>query len=210
MKAKMMIGVLVGMVVAASAMASEPAVIDTGKGGLHAVLSLPEMAGPYDFAKNKGVSVSIDPRLSGGAAAFLGGEGSFDIVDKLMTMDRKQSKPSDQPITAEHLANEMLKTNGFTIDRAIKFDGPMVNIPGATVATYKASGSAVYEQEKNAERRFMIVQAVSFPGQTKGYAIMATIKEKNVAAFDADPAKYESLAKRAFIPLFKGLTISEN
>lgn len=197
-------------IVALSATASEPAIVDTGKGGLRAVLSLPEMAGPYDFAKNKGVSVSIDPLLSGGAAAFLGGEGTFDVVDKLMVFSRIKNQPGQQPITAEHLANEMLKTNGFTVDRAIKFDGPKVSIMGATVATYKASGNAVYEQEKKTEKRFMIVQAVSFPGQTKGYAIMATIKEADVAAFDADPAKYESLAKRAFIPLFKGLTVSEN
>lgn len=195
--------------VALSAMAAEPAIVDTGKGGLRAVLTL-DMDGPYDFAKNKGVKVFKGGRLTGGEAMFLGGEGSFDVIDQLLVGTVSENKPGQQALTAEHMANEMLETVGFTVDRAIKFDGPKVSIPGATVATYKASGNAITNRVRTDSKLFIIVQAVSYPGQTKGYAIMAAIKETNVAAFDADPAKYESLAKRAFVPLFKGLTVSEN
>ena len=196
--------------VALSAIASEPAVVDTGKGGLRAVLSL-DMDGPYDFAKNKGVKVFKGGRLTGGEAMFLANASDTAIaIDQLMVDSVSENKPGDTPLTAEHMANEMLETVGFTVDRAVKFDGPKVNIPGVTVATYKASGDSITNHVRKGEKWFVIVQAVSYPGQTKGYAIMAAIKEKNVAAFDADPAKYEKLAKAAFVPMFKGLTVSEN
>lgn len=196
--------------VALSAMASEPAVVDTGKGGLRAVLTL-DMDGPYDFAKNKGVKVFKGGRLTGGEAMFLGNVSDTAIaIDQLMVDSVSENKPGDTPLTAENIANEMLKTVGFTVDRAVKFDGPKVSIPGATVATYKASGHPIFERTRTDSKVFVIVQAVSYPGQTKGYAIMSAIKEKNVAAFDADPAKYEKLAKAGFMPIFRGLTVSEN
>lgn len=196
--------------VALSAMAAEPAIVDTGKGGLRAVLTL-DMDGPYDFAKNKGVKVFKGGRLTGGEAMFLGTVSDTAIaIDQLMVDSVSENKPGDTPLTAEHIANEMLQNVGFTVDRAIKFDGPKVNIPGATVSTYKASGHPVFERTRTDVKVFVIVQAVSYPGQTKGYAIMSAIKEKNVAAFDADPAKYEKLAKAGFMPIFRGLTVSEN
>lgn len=195
---------------ALSAMAAEPAIVDTGKGGLRAVLTL-DMDGPYDFAKNKGVKVFKGGRLTGGEAMFLGNVSDTAVgIDQLMVDSVSENKPGDTPLTAEHMANEMLETVGFTVDRAVKFDGPKVSIPGATVVTYKASGNAITNRVRTDSKLFVIVQAVSYPGQTKGYAIMSAIKEKNVAAFDADPAKYEKLAKAAFVPMFKGLTVSEN
>lgn len=196
--------------VALSAMAAEPAIVDTGKGGLRAVLTL-DMDGPYDFAKNKGVKVFKGGRLTGGEAMFLGNVSDTAIaIDQLMVDSVSENKPGDTPLTAEHIADQMLQTVGFTVDRAVKFDGPKVSIPGATVATYKASGHPIFERTRTDSKVFVIVQAVSYPGQTKGYAIMSAIKEKNVAAFDADPAKYEKLAKAGFMPIFRGLTVSEN
>lgn len=186
-------------------------VFDTGKGGLRAVAVTPTMAGPYETNGKRDVAAFNDPRLVGGKFMFVEFESGFAINGHVMVMDRKQSKSGDKPITAEHLANEMLKTVGFTLDRSTKFDGPKVNIPGVTVVTYKASGHAIFEQgeKSDGKKQFMIVQAVSFPGQTKGYATMITITE-NAGAFDADPARYESLAKQNFISLSKGLTVSEN
>lgn len=197
--------------VALSAMAAEPAIVDTGKGGLRAVLSI-DMDGPYDFAKNKGVSVwGKGTRLVVGEAMFLGNVSDTAIaIDQLLVGTVTENKPGQQPLTAEHLADQMLQTVGFTVDRAIKFDGPKVSTPGVTVVTYKASGDSITDHVRKGEKWFVIVQAVSYPGQTKGYAIMSAIKEKNVAAFDADPAKYEKLAKAGFMPIFRGLTISEN
>ncbi len=195
---------------ALSAMAAEPAVLDTGKGGLRAVLTI-DMDGPYDFARNKGVKVFKGGRLTGGEAMFVGKSSDTALViDKLLVSTVTENKPGDTPLTAENIANEMLKTVGFSVDRAVKFDGPRLNIPGATVVTYKASGNPITNHVRTGEKIFLIVQAVSYPGQTKGYAIMAAVVEDNVAAFDADPAKYESLAKRSFVPVFKGLTVTEN
>jgi len=196
--------------VALSAMAAEPAVVDTGKGGLRAVLTI-DMDGPYDFARNKGVKVFKAGRLTGGEAMFVGNASDTAVViDQLLVATVTENKPGDKPLTAENIANEMLETVGFTVDRAVKFDGPKVSIPGATVATYKASGDSITNHVRKGEKWSVIVQAVSYPGQTKGYAIMSAVVEKNVAAFEADPAKYESLAKRSFVPVFKGLTVSEN
>lgn len=196
--------------VALSAMAAEPAVVDTGKGGLRAVLTI-DMDGPYDFARNKGVKVFKGGRLTGGEAMFLGNASDTALViDKLLVSTVTENKPGDTPLTAENIANEMLKTAGFSVDRAVKFDGPKVNIPGATVVTYKAFGHPRFDIEVKTHKVFAIVQAVSYSGQTKGYAIMTVVRENDVAAFDADPAKYESLAKRSFVPVFKGLTVSEN
>lgn len=196
--------------VALSAMAAEPAVVDTGKGGLRAVLTI-DMDGPYDFARNKGVKVFKAGRLTGGEAMFVGNASDTAVViDQLLVDTVTENKPGDKPLTAENIANEMLETVGFTVDRAVKFDGPKVSIPGATVATYKASGDSITNHVRKGEKWSVIVQAVSYPGQTKGYAIMSAVVEKNVAAFEADPAKYESLAKRSFVPVFKGLTVSEN
>ncbi len=200
--------------VALSATAAEPAVVDTGKGGLRAVLTL-DMDGPYDFTKRKGTRVfgmNDGLGLVGGQAMFLG--NALDtalVIDQLLVGTIQKNTPADnKPLTAEHMADQMLQTVGFTVDRAVKFDGPRLNIPGATVVTYKAFGYPRFTSERKDSKIFAIVQAVSYPGQTKAYAIMATVKEKDVTAFDADPAKYESLAKRSFVPLFKGLTVTEN
>lgn len=196
--------------VALSAMAAEPAVVDTGKGGLRAVLTI-DMDGPYDFAKNKGVKVFKAGRLTGGEAMFLGAASeTATVIDQLMVDTVTENKPGDTPLTAENIANEMLSSVGFSVDRAEKMNGPRVDIPGATVVTYKASGDSITNHVRKGEKWFVIVQAVSYPGQTKGYAIMTAVKEKNVAAFDADPAKYEKLAKASFMPVYRGLTVSEN
>lgn len=204
--------VILGLVASfsANAVAGE-AVIDTGKGGLRAVLTIDGMEGPYDFAKNKGPSVSHDPRLAGGEVMFGGKVGDTAILaDMLLVMHSKDVKPGDKPITAGHLANEMLKAAGFSLDRATKIDGPRVDIPGAIVVTLKAFGSPIFEQERKGKRSFVIVQAVSFPGNSKGYAIMAEVTELNAAIFDADPSKYEKLTKGGFMPLFRGLQVTQN
>lgn len=204
------LGLMAGFSV--SAVAGE-AVIDTGKGGLRVVLDI-DMDGPFDFAKNPGpriVGKKSGSRLVIGEAMFNGNiEPTVVLVDQLLVVDRKQTLAGDEPYTVESLANEMLKTNGFTLDRATKIDGPNIDIPGATVVTYKAFGHAIFEKEKKDDKRFMIVQAVSYPGNSKGYSIMATVVEKNVAAFDADPIKYEKLAKGGFMPIFRGLRVSQN
>lgn len=190
-------------------------VIDTGKGGLRAVL-VSEMAGPKDFANNSGAKVV--GKNSG--RGFVVGEVMFNgdisqtsvLVAKLLVMHASKIESGDKPITADHMANELLKTTGFDLSRAEKIAGPTPpNLPpGAEVVTYKASGHAVFETVKKNSKEYSIVQGVSYPGKAKGYAIMVTALEKNVPAFDADPEKYLKEAKGGFMPIFRGLTVTEN
>jgi len=158
MKAKMMIGMLVGMVLSVSAMATE-AVLDTGPGGIKVSFSLTDnMAGPYDFARNKGPKVASSNGLTVGEVAFNAGSGvGGTLVYKGGVMRRTQVKPGDQLITPEHLAKVMLEQNGFTLARAtVVPNGPKVNIEGMLPAiTYKAIGDVIFEGKTGQQKALL-------------------------------------------------------
>ena len=195
-----------------AAQAGQDAVIDTGKGGLRAVLKS-EMDGPYDFGmKRDNLVVNVEGLVVGEALYNGMASNTATLVIKLLVGSRQVVKAGDKQLTADHVANEMLKTNGFDLSRAEKIAGPTPpNLPpGAEFVTYKASGHAIFETVKKTDKTAMIVQGVAYPGKTKGYAIMSTVIEKDVKAFDADPEKYVKLAKAGFMPLFRGLAVTEN
>ncbi len=211
MKAIMMIGVLVGMVVAASAMATE-AVLDTGPGGIKVSFSVSDMDGPFDFAKNKGPKVASSNGLTVGEVAFNARlDTGGTLVYKGGVMRRTQVKPGEQPITPEHLANVMLEQNGFTIARATLVpNGPKVNLEGMLPAiTYKAIGDSIFEGPAKSKKALYVMASTSADGK-QGYAIAAFVDERNFAAFEADPTKYDKAAKSGFIELFKGHKVSFN
>lgn len=192
--------------------AGQDAVLDTGKGGLRAVLKS-EMDGPYDFGMKRDNLVVNVKGLVVGEALYNGmASNTATLVIKLLVGSRQVVKAGDKQITAEHVANEMLKTNGFDLSRAEKIAGPTPpNLPpGAEFVTYKASGHSMFDKIDKGDKLAMIVQGVSYPGKVKGYAIMSTVIEKDVKAFDADPEKYVKHAKAGFMPLFRGLTVIEN
>lgn len=207
----------VGLIVSMAAFgATEPAVIDTGKNGLRLTLNIPQMDGPYDFARNKGPKIA---RIRNNS--FIVGEAMFNtkiegmptttVVNKLSVIDKKTlDSATEQKVTAEILAREILKSAGFDLSRAEPMKTPPVQIPGVTVVSYKATGQPRFGDITRDDKSFLIVQAVSFPGEMKGYAIMTNAIEDNPAAFDADPAKYEAKAKGGFMLMFKGLTVTEN
>ena len=69
---------------------------------------------------------------------------------------------------------------------------PPPPFPGATTATYKVSGTPNVEGKDFPHRRSaIIVTAVATNAQMQGYALLTAIHEKDVAAFDANPAKFE-------------------
>lgn len=212
MKAKMMIGVLVGMVVAASAMATE-AVLDTGSGGIKVSFSVPnDLEGPYDFAKNKGPKVASSNGLTVGEVSWgakLNTGGTLVYMGGVMR--RTQVKPGDQPITPEHLAKVMLEQNGFTLDRAtVVPNGPKVNLEGMLPAVvYKAVGDSIFEGPAKSKKA-LYVMAVASSDRKQGYAIAAYVDERNRAAFDADEAKYDKSAKSGFVELFKSHKVDFN
>ena len=187
------------------------AVLDTGKGGLHLVVSVPSFGqGPYDFAKNKGPLINKFDRAIYGEVMFNAPVGETGVVVYQASLFRRTAiKNSDQPVTAEHLAREMIKQAGFE-GRAVKIDSPQVGIEGATVVTYKMSGFAKFETERKSEKDAAIVTAVSFANDTQGYTLMATIMEKNVAAYDADPAAVEKLARGAYKDLYRNHSVNLN
>lgn len=196
----------VGLTAAHAEDARKTSVLDTGKGGVKVIMSVPGWAdGPYDFAKNPGPRKATTGTFTYGEAMFNAPVGdSGVVVYQSMLMSATARKPGDQPITAEHLATEMLKANGFTTVRAAKVDAPDAGIDGATVVAYKASGFSVFDGiERKKEKVALVVMAASLPDQKRGFAIMATVAEKDVAKFDADPAKFEKGAMKAFADVFK-------
>lgn len=211
---KKFIAVAAAALISAAAWAGETAVIDASRGGLRATLKS-EMDGPYDFGRKPGPRVldRKDIRLIAGEAMFNGkASETATLVIQLLVGARTEVRKGDTPLTADHMANEMLSTNGFDLSRAEKIDGPTPpNLPpGAEFVTYKAVGHPVFDKVKTTKKDAMIVQGVSYPGKTKGYAIMSTVMETDVKAFDADPEKYVKHAKAGFVPLFKNLTVTEN
>ena len=187
------------------------AVLDTGKGGLHLVVSVPSFGqGPYDFAKNKGPIVNTFDGVIYGEVMFNAPVGETGVVVyQASVIRRTKVNKGDQPVTAEHVAREMIKQAGFG-GRAVKIDSPQVSIEGATVVTYKMSGFAKFEKEDRSKKHVGIVTAVSFANETQGYALMAGVAEKDVAAFDAEPARFEHRAVKAFSDLYQNLDVIRN
>lgn len=207
------LGLVAGFTAHAADGGRKEAVLDTGKGGVKLVMSVPGWAdGPYDFGKNPGVKVKSVANLIHGEALFNAGVTDSSVVVYQAVVGRRTSvKQGDQPITAEHLANEMLKTNGFTTSRAVKIDSPDAGVDGATVVAYKAGGYSIWDgKEDRRDKAVMIVMAVSPRNQTQGFAIASRVVEKDVGKFDADPTKYEKAAMKAFTDIFQNSNWSVN
>ena len=188
------------------------AVLDTGKGGLRLVFSVSGFAeGPIDFAGNKGAVVQDMNRIKYREAAFNAQVGETGgIVYKAVSMHRVKVESGDQMITPEFLAAELLKSEGFKLDRATKIDSPPVPIADATIVTYKASGYPLFEKEKRTVKASIIVTAVATNDKMQGFSLLTVIRQKDVAAFDADPEKFYKMAKGGFVDAYKNLEITRN
>ena len=193
--------------------ARKEALIDPGKGCPKLLVSVPSFAqGPYDFAKNKGPLVIRDERLSGGEVMYNAplSETSVVIYQANVTCRHKYIK-GDKPTTAEALASYMLEGNGFKLARATKIDCPKVPVEGGSIACYKASGHSIFDgEEKKRNKKAMVVVGISFANNTQGYALMATVAEKNIAAFDKEPDEYVRMAKNNVVNVWKSTKLQLN
>lgn len=193
--------------------ARKEALIDPGKGCPKLLVSVPSFAqGPYDFAKNKGPVVSRGERLSGGEVMYNAplSETSVVIYQANVTCRHKYIK-GDQPVTAEGLASHMLEEEGFKLARAVKIDCPKVPVEGGSIACYKASGHAVFDgKEKISNKEATVVVGVSFANNTQGYALMTSVIEKNIAAFDKEPESYEKQASRGLGGMYRNSQLDVN
>lgn len=193
--------------------ARKEALLDTGKGGFKLLMSVPSFGqGPYDFAKNDGVKIKTFPDM-------VYGEGMYNapisdtavVIYQAMVVRRINPKKDVVPVTAEHLASEMLKGHGFKLDRATKIDCPKAPVEGGSIACYKASGYPIFDgQEKKMSKDAMVVVGVSFANNTQGYALMVTVAEKNIAAFDKEPEKYEKRANNGLGDLYRNAKFDIN
>ena len=118
------------------------ATLDTGKGGLHLVFSTPNFTeGPIDFAGNKGPALAEGSRVKLYEVAFNAQVGKTGVIVYKATVSRKLDvQKGDRMVTADFMAADILKSEGFTLDRATKIDSPPVPITDATIVTYKAAG----------------------------------------------------------------------
>lgn len=193
--------------------ARKEALLDTGKGGFKLLMSVPSFGqGPYDFAKNNGVKIKTFDTVVYGEAMYNAPLSETSVVIyQAMVGRRTKAVKGEVPITAEHLANEMLKTNGFKLDRATKIDCPKVPVEGGSIACYKASGHSIFDgEEKKRDKKAMVVVGVSFANNTQGYALMATVAEKNIAAFDKEPESYEKQASRGLGGMYRNSQLDVN
>lgn len=193
-----------------TALASE-AVLDTGPGGIKVSFSISNMDGPFDFAKNKGPKIASSNGRTVGEVAWGANSGvGGTLIFMSGVMRRTQVKPGDQPITPEHLAKVMLEQNGFTLERATLIPAPKVDLEGMLPAVaYKASGTPIFEGPGKGKTA-IYVMAVASADRKQGYVLASYVDERNIEAFDADPAKYDKEARGGFVQLFRGHKVSFN
>ena len=187
--------------------------VHTGPGGLRLTISVPaEINGPYDFAKNPGGYAMSDEALRGVEVMFNEQVGKSGVLVLQVRMIRRMTvKNGDQPVTAESLADNLMKRNGFHRDHATKIAGPKISNPGAIAVSYLMSGFSKFDDvERKKEKVVSIVTAVALSDGMQGYSMMATIAEKDIAAFDADPKRLEFGAKKAFRDIFQNSTAASN
>lgn len=193
--------------------ARKEALLDMGKGRFKLLVSVPSFAqGPYDFAKNNGPSVIHGEWLSRGEVMYNAPLSETSVVIyQAAAIQRVKHQKGEAPITAEHLASQMLEGHGFKVARATKIDCPKVPVEGGSIACYKASGYPIFDgQEKKMSKDAMVVVGVSFANNTQGYALMATVAEKNLAAFDKEPDEYVRMAKNGVGNMLKNQQLQLN
>lgn len=213
MKAKMMIGMLVGLVVAASAMAdggTKTVVLDTGKRGTRLTVSVPDFAdGPYDFSKNPGVGKADDGIWNHQTVMFNAALGESGVVVYMATLDRIDPAKTKKRLTTEYLAQARIDASGFS-GRATQINCPPAPIEGAKTACYKMSGDSIFDGKALPEKAAQVLAVVSFANDTQGYTLMGTVVERNVAKFNADPATVETRASKSLSFIWKNLQFQAN
>lgn len=208
MKAKMMIGVLVGMVVAASAFAADGARKEAVLEGkyLRVVASAP------DFAKD-GTDSFNRPGIGKGRSAELS-EQFVEFVAPLAedrtaagyavrTSESENGKPVPD---ARWHAEFLIKKGGLDPAKAVEIQVPAIAVPSpdAKVVALRAEGVAFENPKLGKEVIYAI--GVSYPDGKVAYAMAGSVLTP-VAAFDADPKKVDRRAGKALTDLVKNTKI---
>ena len=187
-------------------------VLDTGKGGIKLTVSVPEFAdGPYDFGKNPNPKVkNVTKNFMYGEVMYNAAVGESGVAIYQANLARTiVLNKGEQPITAEHLAKEMIKQAGFE-GRAVKIDCPPAPIEGATIVCYKMTGDAIFEGKAKDRKYAAVVAAVSFDNDRQGYTLTGTVVERDVTKFNSDTAQFEKLARKGLGDIWKNHQISFN
>jgi hypothetical protein len=162
------------------------------------VASAPDFAKPpTDLFNRPGVGIAKDDTGAAWEVNFdapLAEERTAAIYKVRMTETTKQDK-NFLPDDARGQAGFLLKTEGLDIRNAVAIEPPKVPFADATVVAYRAEGIA-FDDPKHGKRVSYVV-GVSFPGNKVGYAMSGSIITP-VATFDANPAKFDKGARRAF------------
>lgn len=186
------------------------AVLDTGKGGVNLVVSVPvSTAGPYDYGKNPGVGKAITDAWNHQEVMFNAKISDTGVVVFQASLDRINGAKTKKLMSAEEIARSEIELQGFE-NRAVKIDCPPPPVQGATIVCYKMSGDAIFEGRVRPEKSATFLAAISFANNTQGYSLSGTVIEHDAAKFNADPAAYETKASKALGVLFRNHTVKLN
>lgn len=195
---------------AADPLPRKEAVMDTGAGGVHLTISLPDYAeGPSDFSGNRGPLVRHQPALNRvlGEAMFKLAIGKSALLTYQATVARRFTLQSEaERFSAEVLAEGQIRQAGFE-GRAVKLGCPPVSLMRASIVCYRMTGEKLADGKAAPERYAHALIAISFDQDKQGYTLMATIAEQDVARFDADPARYEKIVINALGDLWGNHTV---
>ena len=201
----------------AFAQGRKEATIDLGKGAFRLTLSVPAyggLDGPFDTAKNPGPRVNINNKDGEGYAygevmynAPIGESGVAVFEGRAKT--NFAADPAYKGALAVSLAKSIIKDEGFE-GRAKEIDCPPAPMEGGSIVCYKMTGDKVFEGKIHKNKYASVLVAVSFGNDKHGYALMATVMERNAAKFNADPNRFEFGASKALNDLLVNHSIMIN
>lgn len=170
---------------------------------LKIVASAPDFAGEgTDFFNRPGIGKAVsdagNSEYEVDFAAPLAEERTGASYKVRMTEFPNQNALKIVP-DAKWQAEYLLRRTGGDPVTAVQIDAPKVPFPEATVVALRWEGLA-YGDAKTGKQVVYVI-GVSFPGNKFGYAMAGKVITP-VAAFDADPAKVDRRANRAFSDFF--------
>jgi hypothetical protein len=190
--------------------------IDLGKGLLKLSVVFPgNLNGPYDAARNPGISV-VGDTFKSGEMMFHGRLGGSRIVAHVASAMRVFKGEWRVELTPEHAVNESLKLNGFDVCRAEKVEWSMPIPQGGRMVAYKANGYSIYngteKPEDKDDRLAIYVVGVTFPaprpGEVYGYSLMTTVYENDLSSYEANPRSLEEAARAEFEKVVRSIKVS--
>lgn len=210
--AKLLVAValVAGLNTAFAADGRKEAVLDMGKGAFKLTVSvLDDRDGPYDFGKNPGIGKEMTGQFQHQEVMFNGKlENTSTVLIYKATAQKIDPNKKGQKLTAEHMAQDQIKANGFE-GRATKFDCPPIP-DGTTAVCYKMSGDAIFEGQPLPYKYAAVLISVSWANDTQGYTLMGKALENDVVKFNADPSVTEKNANKALGSLWKYHKVSKN